>query len=295
MQSITVLAAAKINLSLDVVGKRPDGYHLLSTIMQSISLSDRVYIEFDKQGNGIILLADKDHIPLDARNTAYRAAQSFLASAGLTAGVRIFLEKKIPDAAGLAGGSSDAAAVLCGLSHLAGHPLTKNQLLDLAVTVGADVPFCYQGGTVLCEGIGEVMTPLKPFTGVPLILVKPDFGISTPWAFSQLKLADLGQRPQPEQLLAALDARDLAQLEAATANVLETVALEAQPVLRDLKARLKALGAGLAMMSGSGPTVYGLFADPATRDQALQILKSELPASYQLFAAETQAEGCKLV
>ncbi|MBP1757407.1 MAG: 4-(cytidine 5-diphospho)-2-C-methyl-D-erythritol kinase [Firmicutes bacterium] len=294
MHSLTVEAAAKINLSLDVVGKRPDGYHLLSTVMQSISLSDRVYIELDRQGNGLIILSDRPNIPLDERNTAHKAARRFLEATGISAGVRIFLEKKIPDAAGLAGGSSDAAAVLYGLSELCGHPLDMARLYEIAAAVGADVPFCFHGGTVLCEGIGEILTPLPVFEQVPLILIKPDFGISTPWAFSQLNLADLGPRPDNSQLMTAMAQKDLAAMQTATANVLETVSLPAYPVLGELKQQLQDLGAGLAMMSGSGPTVFGLFGSVAQRDQALAQLKTQLPDTYQVFAAMTQAQGLRI-
>lgn len=291
MQTITIHAAAKINLSLDVVGKRPDGYHLLATVMQSISLSDRVYIEFDRQGNGLILLADQPGIPLDERNTAHRAARRFLDAAGLSAGVRIFLEKHIPDAAGLAGGSSDAAAVLLGLSELTGNPLSSVQLHQIATSIGADVPFCYQGGTVLCEGIGEILTPVAAFTPIPLLLIKPDFGISTPWSFSQLNFQNLGPRPDHGRLFEAMAARDLLTMDAVTANVLETVAIPVYPILNELKDRLKSLGAGFARMSGSGPTVFGLFDSIATRDTAQKTLKAELPDSYRVLACETQAMG----
>ncbi len=295
MQSITLLAAAKINLSLDVVGKRPDGYHLLSTIMQSISLSDRVYIEFDKQGNGIMLLSDAANLPLDERNTAHQAARRFLDAAGLSAGVRIFLEKSIPDQAGLAGGSSDAAAVLHGLSILAGNPLSRERLFALAESIGADVPFCLQGGTVLCEGIGERLTPLPAFTEIPMILIKPDFGISTPWAFSQLNLQNPGKRPQLDAVKQALTARNLPELDAASANLLETVAINTHPILQDLKSRLVHLGAGFAQMSGSGATIFGLFADAQTRDRAIASLSEQLPKSYQVIAAQTQNEGIRTV
>jgi 4-diphosphocytidyl-2-C-methyl-D-erythritol kinase len=262
--------------------------------MQSISLSDRVYIELDRQGNGLIILSDRPNIPLDERNTAHKAARRFLEATGISAGVRIFLEKKIPDAAGLAGGSSDAAAVLHGLSELCGHPLDGARLHEIATAVGADVPFCFHGGTVLCEGIGEILTPLPFFGQVPLILIKPDFGISTPWAFSQLNLADLGLRPDNSQLFAAMQQKDLAAMQAATANVLETVSVPTYPVLGTLKQQLQNLGAGLAMMSGSGPTVFGLFDSIAKRDQALAQLKTQLPDTYQVVAAMTQAQGLRI-
>lgn len=291
MQSITLEAAAKINLSLDVIGKRPDGYHLLSTIMQSIALSDRVYIEFDKQGNGIILLSNDENIPLDERNTAHKAARLFLAAAGLNAGVRIYLEKKIPDQAGLAGGSSDAAAALRGLNRLAGHPLTPERLHELAEKIGADVSFCLKGGTVLCEGIGEILSPLPDFADIPLILIKPDFGVSTPWAFSQLDLQNPGRRPDLLQVKQALLERNLEALSLSAANVLETVALTAHPVLAEIKNQLLLSGAQFAQMSGSGATVFGLYADDLTRDLALDALSKNLPASYRVIASRTQREG----
>jgi 4-diphosphocytidyl-2-C-methyl-D-erythritol kinase len=295
VQSLTIEASAKINLSLDVVGKRPDGYHLLATVMQSVAWSDRVYLELDRQGNGLMLLSDTPGIPLDARNTAYRAARLFADAAGLDAGVRIYLEKRIPEAAGLAGGSSDAAAVLYGLSELCSHPLSRERLFELAAQVGADVPFCLAGGTVLCEGIGEILTPLPSLPATPLLLVKPDFGLKTPWVFSQLDLENLGPRPDHPRLLAALASGDLAAARERTANVLETVSTQAHPELGQLKARLTALGSPLAMMSGSGPTVFGLFADSDTRDEAVAVLTRELPPSWQLIRSETCAQGQRIV
>ena len=295
MQSLTIEAAAKINLSLDVVGKRPDGYHLLATVMQSVAWSDRVYLELDRQGNGLMLLSDTPGIPLDERNIAYRAARLFLEAAGLDAGVRIYLEKRIPEAAGLAGGSSDAAAVLAGLSELSSHPLSRGHLFELAAQVGADVPFCLAGGTVLCEGIGEILTPLPPLQTTPLLLVKPDFGLKTPWVFSQLDLGHLGPRPDHPRLLAALARGDLAAAQSCTANVLETVSTMAHPELGQLKSRLAALGSTMAMMSGSGPTIFGLFADTDARDEAAAALTRELPASWQLIRSETCAQGQRIV
>ncbi len=291
MQSLTVAVPAKINLSLDVVGRRADGYHLLQSIMQSVSLYDEVYVELDRQGQGIILLCDRPGIPLDDRNTCYRAAGQFLAQAGLMAGVRIFLHKRIPEAAGLAGGSSDAAGVLYALSELCDHPLSLARLQGVAARIGADVPFCLQGGTVLCEGIGEALTPLPPFTGVPLLLVKPDFGLSTPWVFRQLNLASLGLRPDHPAIQAALAAFDLEGLAVSTANVLESVSIPAHPELSLIKQALHEAGATVAMMSGSGPTVFGLFANSQLRDAAQAVLPARLPPRCQLLAAETVSLG----
>lgn len=295
MKSLTLEACAKINLSLDVAGTRPDGYHLLTTVMQSVSLSDRVYLELDRQGNGLILLANDPAIPLDERNTAHKAARHFMAAAGIDAGVRIFLEKAIPMEAGLAGGSADAAAVLFGLNELCGKPLTMAQLLELAVKTGADVPFCLTGGTVLCTGIGEILTPLEAFARVPLILVKPDFGISTPWAFQRFDEYPAAVRPNHSKLFSAMQRRDLQAMQDATANVLESVSLKAHPILDSLKQQLLDLGAGMAQMSGSGPTVFGLFRETAHRDRAYAALEQRLPDGYRIFSATTLGHGLRIL
>ena len=148
---------------------------------------------------------------------------------------------------------------------------------------------------MLCEGIGEILSPLNAFDHVPLILVKPDFGISTPWAFGQLDLMNLGPRPDHSRLLKAMANKDLPAMQQATANVLETVSVRSYPVLESLKQQLKDLGAGMAMMSGSGPTVFGLFAETGQRDRAFQALKAQLPADYQLFSADTQSSGLRII
>ena len=295
MQKLTLEACAKINLSLDVAGTRPDGYHLLTTVMQSISLSDRVYIELDRQGNGLMLLADDTTIPTDERNTAYKAARRFLDATGIDAGVRIFLEKSIPVEAGLAGGSSDAAAVLHGLNELCGKPLSHDKLMEIATSIGADVPFCLIGGTVLCTGIGEILTPLEAFARVPMILVKPDFGISTPWAFQRYDEHPEGPHPNHSHLFSAMQRRDLSAMQEATANVLESVSIKAHPILDSLKQQLLDLGAGMALMSGSGPTIFGLFREAAHRDRAYATLETRLPDGYRIFSATTRSQGLRIV
>ncbi len=295
MQSLTLEANAKINLSLDVTGTRPDGYHLLTTVMQSVSLSDRVYLELDRQGNGLILLANDLSIPLNDRNTAHKAARLFLDAAGIDAGVRIFLEKAIPTEAGLAGGSTDAAAVLYGLNELCGSPLSMKQLLELAVKIGADVPFCLVGGTALCTGVGEILTPLEAFARVPLILIKPDFGISTPWAFQRYDENPATSHPNHSRLFSAMQRHDLKAMQDASVNVLESVSLTAHPVLDSLKQHLLDLGAGMALMSGSGPTIFGLFRETAHRDRAHAALEKRLPDGYQIFSVTTRGQGLRVI
>lgn len=295
MSQLVISAPAKINLSLDVVGRREDGYHLLSTVMQSLELADRVTVALDSGSTGIKLTCSTAGIPLDRRNTAWRAAHSFLAAIGLETGVNIDLEKKIPVSAGLAGGSADAAAVLYALNHLLPGRLDRGRLFDLAGSIGADVPFCLQGATVLCEGIGEKLTPLTSLDQIPVLLCKPDFGLSTPWVFSRLDRGSLGPRPDQPAILAALQAHDLTGLGRHTANVLESVSLPAYPVLKELKRLLKSAGASVALMSGSGPTVFGLFLDGATCEAARQQLVRQAPQSTLILATHTADHGPQIL
>jgi 4-diphosphocytidyl-2-C-methyl-D-erythritol kinase len=294
MPTLIVQARAKINLSLDVTGRREDGYHLLSTVMQSVGLSDRVSVSLDPGSSGIHLTCNRAYLPSDSRNTAWRAAALFLEKAGLPAGVAININKSIPTAAGMAGGSSDAAAVLFAMDRLLPGRLTREQLFALASQIGADVPFCLQGGSVLCEGIGEILTPLPPLTGIPVLLCKPAFGMSTPWVFSRFRIASPGRRPDQPAVLQALQARDLTALAASTANVLESVSLPARPELAELKKQMMACGAALSLMSGSGPTVFGLFADPETCLAAKAALTRQLPGDTMVFTTQTVAEGLTL-
>lgn len=291
MVQLTVKAPAKINLSLDVTGKRPDGYHLLSTVMQSLELHDLVTVSLDPGRKGIRLSCGKAPIPSDSRNTAWRAAALFAEAASLADGISISIEKHIPAAAGMAGGSSDAAAVLFALSRLVPGQLTRARLFEMAGQIGADVPFCLQGGTVLCEGIGEILTPLQAWADVPVLLVKPSFGMSTPWVFSRFRIDQPGRRPDQPAVLAAIGQHDLQVLAVAASNVLESVSLNERPLLAEIKSLMKRQGAALSLMSGSGPTVFGLFADEAACRDACQALTGQLPADTMILMTRTSAVG----
>ena len=207
MTSTTEKAPAKLNLTLDVTGKRPDGYHLLRTVMQTVSLYDELSFVREEQ-EGIRLTCDRADLPLDSGNLAYRAADVLLQKFNLPGGIRIDLKKKIPAAAGLAGGSTDAAAVLRAMNRLYGLGLTTETLCQLALPLGADIPYCVRGGTCLCEGIGEVMTPLAELKGLPVLLVKPAFDLSTAYIYRELSLPSVPQEahPKTEEILAGLDA-----------------------------------------------------------------------------------------
>jgi 4-diphosphocytidyl-2-C-methyl-D-erythritol kinase len=295
MPVLHVRAPAKINLSLDVVGRRADGFHLLSTVMQSLDLADRLTVSLDPGTTQIRLASRSGGIPLDSRNTAWKAAELFLRQTGIRTGLSVFLDKQIPAAAGLAGGSADAAAVLLALNHLLPDQLDRSELFSLAARVGADVPFCLQGGTVFCEGIGERLTPLPPLGRIPVLLCKPDFGLSTPWVFGRLNMDQLGRRPDQPSVLAALANRDLAALAGHTANVLESVSLRAYPILRDLKNLLLEAGAVLALMSGSGPTVFGLFGDQASCAAAKTSLSAGSPPGTLVLSTWTSLCGPQIL
>lgn len=291
MQTLTIKAPAKINLSLDVTGRRADGYHLLSTIMQSVDLADRVTVSLDETASGIRLSCGRAPIPSDSRNTAWRAAAFFLEAAGLSAGVSVRIEKHIPSASGMAGGSTDAAAVLFALDLLKPGMLSRDRLFELAGRIGADVPFCLQGGTVLCEGIGEVLTPLGAWAGLPVLLCKPAFSMSTPWVFSRFRIDNPGQRPDQAAVMEAVRHHDLAALARSTANVLESVSLNARPELVEIKRQMIGAGAAAALMSGSGPTVFGLFSDWQDCLAACDTLTASLPGDTMIVAARTLAGG----
>lgn len=298
MRRLILEAPAKINLSLDVVGRRDDGYHLLSTVMQSLRLSDRICLTVGLKQPDIDLCCDRSGLPLDQRNTAWRAASLFMQEAGLSGqtgqGIQIQIDKRIPLEAGLAGGSADAAAVLFGLDTLFPGMVESGQLYKLAARIGADVPFCLKGGTVLCEGIGEQLTPLPAWKDMMLLLCKPSGGLLTSWVFANLKMASVAGRPDQEGVLRAIRNQDLTDLAQCTANVLESVSFAARPELCKIKQTLLAYGAALAMMSGSGPTVYGIFQDPCSLAIAAENLSRQMPG-LELFVTTSSDSGPQVI
>jgi len=282
-----ITAYAKINLFLKVCGKRQDGYHLLSTLMQSVSICDYVTVECSdsalKDGlePGISLMSDAAYIPGDARNTAYKAARAFLnVLERQNISVKIYIQKGIPIQSGMAGGSADAAAVLRALARVFPAAASEGDLLDMAARIGADVPFCMEGGTQLCEGIGDILTSVPSLRGLPLLFIKPKCSISTPWAFSMfdnLPPVSKGRDEKDEALqkfLLSQAGMDPVQRVINAApflyNDLEDVADRDYPILSDIRTYLMDQGAVAARMSGSGSTVYGIFADEMTRNTALE-------------------------
>jgi 4-diphosphocytidyl-2-C-methyl-D-erythritol kinase len=263
-------AHAKINLSLDIVGKRADGYHLLEMIMQSVELHDDVHIR--EISEGITVTCDKEYVPVDERNIAYRAAKLLMDVKGIESGVQIDIIKRIPVAAGLAGGSTDAAAVLVGMNDLFDLKMSREELMALGLTLGADVPFCIEGGTCLCEGVGEKITPLAPFRDQIVLLIKPSFGVSTKDAYGAFELDKINRHVDTPTLIEAMGQGDLKRMNYYARNLLENVVIKRYPVIKSIKQSLTRSGSVITLMSGSGPTVYGIFDDYTVAENAARIL-----------------------
>lgn len=259
MATMEMAANAKINLSLDVLRKREDGYHELRMIMQSVELHDTVILE--PGGTDIRVECNSRWVPNNSDNIACKAAALIMDKYGIKSGLGIRIIKRIPVAAGMAGGSTDAAAVLKGLNQLFSIGLDTAALMETGRQIGADVPYCIAGGTMLAEGIGEVLTPLKSFSGINLVIIKPETGVSTAWVFKNLDLKKPVERPNTKLLTYAVENRDITSVAANMKNVLESVTTSRYRIVSEAKERLMELGALGSMMTGSGPSVFGIFED----------------------------------
>ena len=274
-------ATAKINLSLDVLRKREDGYHEVQMVMQKIGMYDRISLEALSGRPGIIFSSNLPYLPCDESNLAVKAAKLLMEQAGVTDGVDIRLDKFIPVAAGLAGGSTDAAAVLTGINRLFRLGISKEDLMKLGKAIGADVPYCILGGTALAEGIGELLSPLPDMPECRILLCKPPINVSTKEVYSGLRAAELTRHPDIEAMIAGLKAGNLEQItdDACMYNVLETVTADRYPVIHEIEQDMMHLGAVNAIMSGSGPTVFGIFTDKEKAETAKLRLKNKRPSS----------------
>ena len=275
----TLTAPAKVNLALDILDTRPDGYHDMKMVMQTISLCDTVSVE--ETAAGFELRTDGDFIPAGKKTLEQRAAEAFFEAAGLPMpGLRVTLEKVTPAYAGLGGGSADVAALLRILRDTYAPELSTEELERIGFTVGSDMPFCVRGGTALAEGRGEVLTDLKPLPDCWFVLCKPDFGIPTPSLFALVDGGELTCRPDIGGMGLALESGDLAGVAARLGNVFEEVLPEEYHEVFTIKNRLMELGALNAAMSGSGPTVFGIFSEQETAKRAAEVLKETYQQTY---------------
>lgn len=274
IQSVVLQAPAKINYRLDVIGRRPNGYHDLRMIMQRVNLCDEVAVSLSATP-GIRVVCGSSQVPDGEGNIAWRAAHALLELSGSSVGIDIAIAKHIPVAAGLGGGSSDCAAVLLGLNDLLGLALSTERLMEIGVALGADVPFFVFQKTALAEGIGELLTPVSSIPQAWIVLVNPNVPVSTAWVYKNLQLT--GKEP-----LAKLpdSFEDIASLCAVLSNDLESVTIPAFPVIAEIKELLCTLGAAGAMMSGSGPTVFGIFQDRDTACTAAASVRDSHPGWF---------------
>lgn len=288
LNKVIIKAPAKINLTLDVVGERPNGYHDLRMIMQTIDVYDELSI-MHTGSQEIELTMNRelpDRIPPE-KNLVYKAAKLMQQQYQLPYGFQIHLNKNIPAAAGLAGGSADCAATLLGINRLCGLSLDKEQLCELGVTLGADVPFCIKQGTMLSEGIGEILTPLPDLPPLWALLIKPDFPICTAEAYQKLQWKRLASHPDTARAVDAISRRDVITLAQTLSNVLESVAFREYPELADIKDFFLQNGAIGSLMSGSGPTTYGLYQDEILARIAYKTAKEKYPA-YEVILCQTK-------
>lgn len=270
-------ALAKINLGLDVVRKREDGYHEVRMIMQTISLYDKIFIKKTKN-TGIKVSTNLYYLPNNENNLVYKAAKLLIDEFEIKNGVSMKLEKYIPVAAGMAGGSADAAAVLIGMNKLFGLGLSRKQLMDRGVSIGADVPYCIMRGTALAEGIGERLTKLKPLPKCYILIAKPGISVSTKFVYGNLKADEIEKHPDIDGIIEAINNADILSVAERLGNVLEDVTIREYPVIDELKQFMKDRGALNSLMSGSGPTVFGIFTDKDMADKAYMELKGDLRA-----------------
>lgn len=291
MDRIELKALGKINLGLDVLGKRENGYHDVRMVMQTVYLYDQITIKKRKKP-GIGLETNLYYLPVNENNLTYRAAKLLKDEFHIEEGVSIRLEKHIPVAAGMAGGSSNAAAVLFGMNRMFGLGLTTEELMERGVLLGADVPYCIMRGTVLAEGIGEILTPLSPMPKCYVLLAKPPVAVSTKLVYEKLDSQEIKIHPDIDAIIEGLKEKSLSKIAASMGNVLENVTIEEYPVIEEIKNIMKRAGALNAMMSGSGPTVFGIFDDKEPARAAAQKIK-DTQLAKQVYVVNVHNAGRK--
>ena len=301
MEQLTRKAYAKINLGLDVLRRRSDGYHEVKMIMQTVDLYDTLTFrkleaeemsEKEKSSTDPVIRIYSDHetLPCNKSNLIYKAAELVMRTYGIKSGVVITLEKRIPIAAGMAGGSTDAAAVFRGLNELFELAMNSDEMKKLGVTIGADVPYCIMGGTALSEGIGEILTQLPAPPKAHLLIAKPDINVSTKFVYENLHADTLSYHPDIDGMVQALKEGSLKGITDRMGNVLETVTEKEYPVIKQIKEEMRKAGAENSLMSGSGPTVFGIYRKKETAKKAYETIK-ELGLAKQIFVTEFAEPG----
>ena len=281
MDKLELKALGKINLGLDVLGRRDNGYHDVRMVMQTVYLYDQIKIERTKEP-GIQLSTNLFYLPVNENNLAYQAANLLMEEFQISEGVKITLDKHIPVAAGMAGGSSNAATVLFGINQMFSLGLSQKELMERGVTLGADVPYCIMRGTVLAEGIGEILTPLPDMPKCYILIAKPPISVSTKMVYEKLDAHEIQEHRDIDGILHGLENQDLQQIASCMGNVLEKVTIEEYPVIEEIKSVMKDNGALNAMMSGSGPTVFGIYDDKQRAKNAASKIK-ELQLAKQVY------------
>lgn len=272
MDKQKVLAPAKINITLDIINKRDDGYHNIKSIMQTIDLCDELVIE--KAEKGISVQTNLPYLPKDSRNTAYKAAEKFFSYTNIKdKGVKIKILKKIPVSAGLAGGSTNAAAVIKSMNEIFNVGLSKSELMNIGKLIGSDVPFCITGGTAICEGVGDVITPLLPLPDTTIVLAKPPISVSTANVYNSLKLNERVLHSDTEKVIKYINSKDIIGVAKNMYNVLEPITTAKYKIINKIKNIMLGSGALGAVMSGSGPTVFAFFDNKIDAIKCIEKLK----------------------
>lgn len=277
-ESVKVKARAKINVILDILGKRDDGYHEIKTIMQTLDLFDTITVS--KNDGGIITIStNSGKIPADSSNLSYKAAECLKENYNINGGIAVKIDKKIPVAAGLAGGSSDCAATLIAVRDLYNLPASDSELAEIGKSMGADVPYCIYGGTYLAEGIGEKLTKLPPFPMINVLIAKPDIDVSTAWVYKNFDLSNVRKSPDTDKMREYIKENNIQGICRGLCNVLESVTAEKYSIIDDIKKAMIKFGALGAIMSGSGPTVFGLYMEKKECEIAFNYLREKLGIS----------------
>lgn len=284
MDKLELKAYGKINLGLDVIRKRADGYHDLDMIMQMVDVYDDVILT-KKEGNDIVVKTDTLVLPNGRENLAYMAAKTLMDAFGIKQGLEIRINKRIPIAGGMAGGSSDCATTLMGVNQMFDLGLGKEELMKTGVKLGADVPYCILGGTAIARGIGEVLTPLPSPPQCHVVIAKPPVSVSTAFVYGQIRPEEITKRPDIEGMAAAVKGQDLYQMADLLYNVMEEVTVPRYPVIQEIKDIMLEEGALNSIMSGSGPTVFGLYDDETKAEETVKRLR-EKELTEQLYLTQ---------